>query len=73
MTKRPYFVPGTAFTLVAVSTRPERPKSLLEPPQHSSTRGRQYVWGEDAYSGNEKATGQVYVYSVPTQDLPQFG
>lgn len=38
MTKQPCFVPGTEFTLLAISTWPEYPKSLLEPPQHLSTR-----------------------------------
>ena len=74
MTKQPYFVPGTACTLVAKSTWPEHLKSLLEEPQHLSTRGADRMCRrEDAYSGNEEARGQVYAYSVPTQDLPQFG
>lgn len=34
------------------------------------TLPRRMCRGEDAYSGNEEATGQVYVYSVPTQGLP---
>lgn len=70
MTKQPYFVSGTAFTLVAISW-PENLKSLLEEPHHLFTREADRMCrGEDAYSGNEEATSQVYVYSVPTQGLP---
>lgn len=74
MTKQPSFVPGTEFTLVAISTQTEYLKSLLEPPQHLSTRKADKTCSsEDTYSRNDEATGQVCVYSVPTQDLPQFG
>lgn len=66
MNKQPYFVLGRAFTLVAISTWPEHPKSLLEP-QHLSTREADRMYrGEDADSGNEETSGQVCEYSVPT-------
>lgn len=70
MTKQCYFVSGTAFTLV-VKSWPENLKPLLEEPYHLSIREADRMCrGEDAYSGNEEATGQVYVYSVSTQGPP---
>lgn len=72
MTEQLYFVPGTAFAPIAISAWPEPAKSLLEESQHLSTREADGMCrGEDAYHGNEKATGQACMYSVFTQDLPR--
>lgn len=70
MIKQTYILPGTAFTLAAISSLPEYPRPSLEEPSCYLPESEVMCRGEASQSWNKQATCQVYKDSLPTQNLP---